>query len=77
MNIWEPLDLVGKALMGDLWRRVYLSVQDAIALSIVLQVPGLIGQVIIGKSFCNFLVCLQESAWGFKRWELKLRKRKW
>ncbi|MFB2833945.1 hypothetical protein [Floridanema evergladense] len=68
MNIWEPLDLVGKALLGDLWRTVYLSVQDAIALSILLQVPGLIGQWIIGKSFSDFLVCLQESAWSPSRY---------
>jgi hypothetical protein len=68
MNIGEPLDLVGKALLGDLWRTVYLSVQDAIALSILLQVPGLIGQWIIGKSFSDFLVCLQESAWGPTRY---------
>lgn len=43
-NIWEPLDFLGKSLMGDLWRTTYLSIQDAIALSILLQVPGLIGQ---------------------------------
>ncbi|MBD2186000.1 hypothetical protein H6S82_23815 [Planktothrix sp. FACHB-1355] len=68
MNIWEPLDLMGKALMGDLWTTTYLSVQDAIALSILLQVPGLIGQWIIGKSFSDFSVCLQESALGPTRY---------
>ncbi|MFB2975954.1 hypothetical protein [Microseira sp. BLCC-F43] len=61
-NIWEPLDFLGKSLMGDLWRTTYLSIQDAIALSILLQVPGLIGQWIIGKSFSDFSVCLKESA---------------
>jgi hypothetical protein len=45
-NIWEPLDFLGKSLMGDLWRTTYLSIQDAIALSTLLQVPGLIGKVI-------------------------------
>lgn len=59
---------MGKALMGDLWTTTYLSVQDAIALSILLQVPGLIGQWIIGKSFSDFSVCLQESALGPTRY---------
>lgn len=31
LNVWEPLDVLGRGLMGDLWRAVYLSVQDAIA----------------------------------------------
>jgi len=61
-NIWEPLDLLGKSLMGDLWKTTYLSIQDAIDLSILLQVPGLIGQWIIGKSFSDFSICLKESA---------------
>jgi hypothetical protein len=39
LNVWEPLDVLGQGLMGDLWRTVYLSVQDAIALSILLQLP--------------------------------------
>jgi hypothetical protein len=67
-NIWEPLDFLGKSLMGDLWRTTYLSIQDAIALSILLQVPGLIGQWIIGKSFSDFSVCLKESALGSTRY---------
>ena len=36
LNIWEPLDVLGRGLMGDLWRTVYLLVQDAISLSLVL-----------------------------------------
>jgi hypothetical protein len=60
-NIWEPLDELGKALMGDLWRTFYLSVQDAIALSLLLQIPSLIGKWILGKSFSDFGICLQES----------------
>lgn len=68
MNLWEPLDLLGKALMGDLWRTVYLSIQDAIALSLILQVPSLIGQLILGKSFSSFDICLQENPLGVNRY---------
>ncbi len=63
-NIWEPLDLLGQSLMGDYWRTVYLSVQDAIALYILLKIPDLIGQLIFGKSFSSFDVCLKENALG-------------
>lgn len=54
--------------MGDLWRTVYLSVQDAIALSTLLQLPGLVGRIIIGKDFASFDVCLQENALGVSRY---------
>lgn len=67
-HLWEPLDILGKALMGELWRTLYLSVQDAIALALLLQIPGLIGVWIIGKNFSSFDVCLQESAWGASRY---------
>lgn len=68
LNVWEPLDLLGRGLMGDLWRAVYLSVQDAIALSILLQLPSFIGRVIIGKDFSGFDVCLQENPLGVSRY---------
>jgi hypothetical protein len=67
-NILEPLDLIGKRLMGELWRTFYLSVQDAIALSCLLQIPGLIGRWIIGKEFSSFDVCLKENALGASRY---------
>lgn len=67
-NIWEPLDLVGQSLMGDYWKTVYLSVQDAIALYILLKIPDLIGQWIFGKSFSDFGICFQESALGASRY---------
>lgn len=68
LNLWEPLDVLGRGLMGDLWRAVYLSVQDAIALSILLQLPSFIGRVIIGKDFSGFDVCLQENPLGVSRY---------
>jgi hypothetical protein len=68
LNIWDNLDFLGRALMGDLWRTVYLSIQDAIALSVLLQVPGLIGSLILGKSFSSFDVCLKENPFGVNRY---------
>ncbi len=67
-NIFEPLDLLGQRLMGELWRTFYLSVQDAIALGLLFQIPGLIGRWIIGKEFSSFDVCLQENALGASRY---------
>lgn len=68
LNVWEPLDVLGRGLMGDLWRTVYLSVQDAISLSVLLQLPSLISRVIIGKDFSSFDVCLQENPLGVSRY---------
>jgi hypothetical protein len=68
LNIWEPLDVLGRGLMGDLWRSVYLSIQDAIALSVLLQLPSLVGRIIIGKDFSSFDICLQENALGVSRY---------
>jgi hypothetical protein len=63
-NILEPLDRIGQRLIGELWRTLYLSVQDAIALSCLLQIPSSIGRWIIGKEFSSFDVCLQENPLG-------------
>ncbi|MBW4697798.1 MAG: hypothetical protein KME03_07845 [Aphanocapsa lilacina HA4352-LM1] len=60
----ESIDPLGRALMGDFWRIVYLTIQDAIALSVLLRIPGLIGEWIIGKSFASFDVCLDENPLG-------------
>lgn len=57
-NIFEPLDLIGERIMGELWRTLYLTVQDAIALSLILQIPSAIGQWVLGKDFSGFDVCL-------------------
>jgi hypothetical protein len=62
------LDQIGEGLMGALWRDVYLSIQDAIALSILLKLPSLVSRLIIGKDFSSFDVCLQENALGASRY---------
>ena len=68
MNVLEIVDQVFYALMGKLGRTVYGSLQDAIALSILLKLPGLIGQIIIGKDFSSFDICMLESPWGSSRY---------
>lgn len=64
MNILESVDQVFYALMGKLGRTVYGSIQDAIGIGIILKLPSLIGEIIIGKDFSGFNICLQENPWG-------------
>ena len=68
MSIWEPLDVLGQSLMGELWRTFYLSIQDAIALSLLLQIPSLFSHIIIGKDFSSLESCWQENALGISRY---------
>lgn len=59
-NIWEPLDEVGKAVFGDLWRTIYLTIQDALAataLSIILNALGSLLEGITGKNFSDLRIC--------------------
>jgi hypothetical protein len=65
--VLDPIDVVGKALMGDLWKTFYESVQDALALSLLLHIPSLIGTLILGKEFSGFDACMQESPFGVNR----------
>ncbi|MEL6352233.1 MAG: hypothetical protein AAFR58_10735 [Cyanobacteria bacterium J06627_28] len=67
-SIWEPIDAVGSVILGDLWPTFYQSVQDAIALSLLLRLPSGIGLLIIGKSYSGFDACLRESGWGVNRY---------
>jgi hypothetical protein len=67
-SVWESLDQVGQGLMGELWRTVYQSVQDAIALGVLLQVPSWLGKIIIGKDFASYDLCLKESPLGVTRY---------
>jgi len=64
MNVLEFVDQVFYALMGQLGRTVYGSIQDALALGILLKLPSLIGEIIIGKDFSSFDICLKESPFG-------------
>ena len=54
--------------MGDLWKTLCDTLRDAIALSLLLKIPGLIGALIIGKDFSGFDICMQEGAFGVSRY---------
>lgn len=64
MNVLEFVDQVLYGLMGPLGRTVFGSIQDAIAIGILLKLPSLIGEIIIGKDFSSFDICLKESWLG-------------
>jgi hypothetical protein len=66
--VLDPIDVIGDKVMGDLWRTFYLSVQDAISLACLIQIPSLIGKFIIGKEYNSFKVCLSEDALGSNRY---------
>ncbi|NEO93356.1 MAG: hypothetical protein F6K56_25345 [Moorea sp. SIO3G5] len=66
INIWEPLDLIGIALIGDLWRDVYLTIQDAIGLGFLYVIFGWIFQWITQKNFTGFDQCVE--TWNI--WEV-------
>jgi hypothetical protein len=68
MNVLEVVDQVLYGLMGKLGRTVYGSIQDAIALGILLKLPSLIGEIIIGKDFSSFDICLKENYLGASRY---------
>lgn len=68
ISVCEPINAIGKAVMGELWKTFYESVQDAIALSLLLRIPGLIGLLILGKDFSGFDVCILESPFGVSRY---------
>jgi len=64
MNVLEVVDQVLYGLMGPLGRTVFGSIQDAIAIGILLKLPGLIGEKIIGKDFSSWDICLKENPLG-------------
>ncbi len=45
--LFEPIDVIGRAIMGDLWKTLCDTLRDAIALSCLLKIPGSIGAFII------------------------------
>jgi len=67
-NVWEVIDQLGRSLMGELWRTVYLTVQDAIAISFLVRIPGLLSLWISGKDFSSFDLCLKENPLGSTFW---------
>lgn len=69
LQLWNPLDEIGKALVGSLWRDVYVTIQDAIALGVLLRIPSAIGRLVIGADYSGFDVCLEAgNVWSINRY---------
>jgi hypothetical protein len=66
-NLFGILDIIGRKILGDLWETLYLSVQDAIASGLLIQIPSQVGSWIIGdksKNFTGLTQCSQAGDWG-------------
>ena len=63
-----PINAIGTATMGDLWPTFYESVQDAIALSLLVQVPSFIGSLILGKEYGGLDACFLEDHYDVNRY---------
>jgi hypothetical protein len=59
ITISDPIDVIGSKVFGDLWRQLYMAVQDAIALAFLLKVPGAVGALVVGKDFTGWDVCMK------------------
>ena len=55
----EIIDPIGKAIFGSLWRDVYETLQDAIALCFLFSIPGWIGKLILEADYSGFDQCYQ------------------
>jgi hypothetical protein len=68
LNLLEPIDLIGQKVMGEFWKPVYLAVQDAVGLAVMLKLPSAVAHVLIGTDFSGYNVCINESPWGVSRY---------
>lgn len=59
----DIIDVVGSKLLGDLWETLYLSIQDALVLGLLMQVPDKVGYWITGRKFTGLDMCIQEDSW--------------
>ena len=53
----ENIDPIGRAIFGGLWRDVYETLQDAIALCFLFSIPGWIGKLVLGADYSGFDQC--------------------
>ena len=68
-NFWQPLDTIGQAWMGNWWRGIYETVQDAILLCLFLAIPGWMGKLILKADYSSFDQCNNSwHAWNMNRY---------
>ena len=59
-NTGNQIDPIGKALTGNLWRIVYETCQESVALCILFLIPKLIGKLIFKVDYSGFDQCYQD-----------------
>ncbi|NEZ57845.1 hypothetical protein DXZ20_19790 [Leptolyngbyaceae cyanobacterium CCMR0081] len=66
--LWDPINILGTCLMGQrLWSQVTEEVREAIALCLLLQLPDLIGQLILQENFSSLIMCPKD-IWSVNRY---------
>jgi hypothetical protein len=51
------IHVIGNKLLGPLWMTLFESAQDAIALGLLVKIPPLLGQWVLGKEFAGLDAC--------------------
>lgn len=63
------LHVVGKSIFGPLWLTLFESIQDAIALGLLVRIPSLLSQWVLGREFSGLDVCWSNNtAWSVARY---------
>jgi len=61
--------VVGKRFFGPLWMTLFESVQDAIALGLLVQVPSLLSKFVLGQEFAGLDACwINGNVWSISRY---------
>lgn len=69
INIWEPVDILGESILGDLWRDIYLTIQDAIGLGLLFKLFSWIFKFITGEDFVGLKHCFNMATpWQINRY---------
>ena len=53
----KVLHTIGERIFGPLWRTLFESVQDAITLGLLVQIPSLLSKFILGQEFSGMDIC--------------------
>ncbi len=68
-QVGEWVEPIGKAIFGSLWRDVYETTQDAIALCFLFSIPGWIGKLVLKADYSGFDQCYQGwNVWNVNRY---------
>jgi hypothetical protein len=68
LRVSDPLGVIGQHVLGAYWQTLCSSIQDAVALALILKVPSAIGGMLLSKDFNGFNVCLDQNPFGVERY---------